>query len=184
MSTAMPDYYQHQQPPPGFQDTRVIRGVGRCVLLLIASFGLWGFAWIYHTTKEVSNKVNNPAPSPTFRTWMYVVPIANYVIWYLSWKDIEEYTKRARSESFPSVLFFLLTILLGIPALFTMPIVQSRMNQAHLAATNGQASKAPMQTIDWAFLIVGLVFWALWIAFIVIIIVAAASGSLDTTTTY
>jgi hypothetical protein len=43
-------------------ETAVLRGVGRCILLLIVSFGLWGFAWIYHTTKEVSSRVNQPAP--------------------------------------------------------------------------------------------------------------------------
>ena len=27
-------------------ETAVLRSVGRCILLLIVSFGLWGFAWI------------------------------------------------------------------------------------------------------------------------------------------
>ena len=62
----MPGYYE-QQPPPVFQDPRVIRSVGRCILLLIVSGGFWGIAWMYHTTKEVSSKVNNPAPGATFR---------------------------------------------------------------------------------------------------------------------
>jgi hypothetical protein len=176
MSTAMPGY-EPQQSQPGFESTAVVRSVGRCILLLIASGGLWGFAWMYHTTKEVSNKVNNPAPSPAFRTVMMIIPIANLVMLYLSWKDIEEYCKRARSESFPMVLFFLLTILLSIPALFTYPIVQSRMNQAHMAATNGQATKAPMQTIDWVFVGIGLAFWALYVLFFIILIIAAGTSS-------
>ncbi|MDA0168148.1 DUF4234 domain-containing protein [Solirubrobacter taibaiensis] len=180
MSTPMPGTYT-SPPPPGFESTAVIRSVGRCVLLLILSCGVWGFAWIYHTTKEVSNKVNNPAPSPAFRTVLYFIPIANLVMWFLAWKDIEEYCKRARSEDFPMVLFYLLTLLLGFPALFTYPIIQSRMNQAHMAATNGQATNAPMKTIDWVFLIIGMLYWlALW-AFIIIVIVAAAGSS---TTTY
>ena len=32
----------------------VIRSVGKCIVLTIASFGLWAFAWIYHTADEVS----------------------------------------------------------------------------------------------------------------------------------
>ena len=179
MSAPLPGTYA---PPPGFESTAVIRSVGRCVLLLILSGGLWGFAWIYHTTKEVSNKVNNPAPSPAFRTVMYVIPIANLVIWFLAWKDVEEYCKRARSEDFPMVLFYLLTLLLGFPALFTYPIIQSRLNQAHLAATNGQATNAPMQTIDWVFLVIGILFWVAMWAFIIIAIIVAADSS--TTTTY
>ncbi|MBE2315585.1 hypothetical protein DVA67_006335 [Solirubrobacter sp. CPCC 204708] len=176
MSAPMPGYYDQQQPPPGFHDTRVIRSVGRCFLLLLVSGGLWAFAWIYHTTREVSNKVNNPAPSPAFRTVMYVVPIANYVMWLLAWKDIEEYCKRARSEDFPMVLFFILTLILGFPGIFTFPIVQSRMNQAHRAATNGQATNAPMQTIDWVFIALGLVFWALLWLFIIVAIIAGSSS--------
>ena len=71
------------------------------------------------------------------------------------------------------LLFFLLTILLSFPAIFTYPIVQSRMNQAHMAATNGQATKAPMQTIDWVFVGLGIAYWAfLWL--IIIVSIAAA----------
>jgi len=184
MTTSMPPSgaYAQQQQPPGFGNTAVIRSVGRCFLLLFFSGGLWAFAWIYHTTKEVGSKVNNPPPSPGLRTVLYVVPIANYVMWFLSWQDIENYCKRARSEDFPMVLFFVLTLILAIPGVFTFPIVQSRMNQAHMAATNGQATKAPMEAIDWVFLIVGLLFFALMILFTIIFIVAAASGSLETTT--
>jgi len=173
----MPSYYEQQAPPPGFQDTAVIRSVWRCLLLNVVSFGFWGFAWIYHTTKEVSSKVNNPAPSPAFRTVMYAIPIANIVVWFLCWKDIEEYCKRARSQDFPMVLFFLLTILLSLPGLVTLPIVQSRMNEAHMAATNGAARPARMQTIDWVFVIVGAAFWIGMILLFVLAVILAASSS-------
>ena len=113
---------------------------------------------MYHTTKEVSSKVNNPAPGATFRAVMYVHPDREPRDLFLSWRDIENYCKRARSEDFPMVLFYLLTILLSFPALFTYPIIQSRMNQAHMAATNGQATEAPMQTIDWVFVVIGIAF--------------------------
>jgi hypothetical protein len=178
MSAPMPGYYEPQPPPPGFHDTAVIRSVGRCVLLNLVSCGLWAFAWMYHTTKEVSSKVNNPPPSPALRTVLYVVPIANLVVWFLAWKDIEEYCRRARSENFPMVLFFLLTVLLSLPGLFTLPIVQSRMNQAHMAATNGAARPAKMQTIDWVLVILGGLFWvALWLVIVLSVIVAAGSNS-------
>src|SRR5829696_6945002 len=91
--------------PPG--DVAVIRGVGRCAALLIFSFGLWAFAWMYHTTKEVSSRVNQPPPSPGLRTFLYVIPIANYVVWFMAWRDIEEYCRRARSQDFPMVLFWI-----------------------------------------------------------------------------
>jgi hypothetical protein len=172
MSTAMPSPTAYSQPTSG--DLRVIRGVGRCLLLLIVSGGLWAFAWMYHTTKEVSSRVNQPPPSPGLRTFLYLIPIANLVMWFMAWKDIEEYTKRAGSENFPSTLWWILTFFLGIVGVYSYPLAQSRMNDAHRAATNGQATDAPMEAIDWVFVGIGLFFWILWI---VIIIAAVGSSS-------
>ena len=42
-------------------------------------------------------------------------------------------------------------------------MVQSRLNDAHRAATNGAATDAPMETIDWVFVGIGLAFLALWL---------------------
>ena len=56
--------------------------------------------------------------------------------------------------------------------------MQSRMNQAHKAATNGQATDAPMQTIDWVCVAIGIAFWALYLLFIIVVIVAAGTSSL------
>ena len=55
------------------------------------------------------------------------------------------------------------------------------MNQAHRAATNGQATDAPMETIDWVFIAIGIGFWALYLLLIIVVIVAAGTSS---TTTY
>src|SRR6476619_4395581 len=99
MSAPMGQSYASPPPAPG--NPAVIRSVGRCFLLLFFSFGLWSFAWMYHTTKEVSSQVKQPPPSPGLRTFLYVIPIANYVMWFSAWSDIEAYCKRARSHDFP-----------------------------------------------------------------------------------
>ncbi len=164
-------------PPPGPGNPAVIRSVGRCILLLIFSFGLWSFAWMYHTAKEVSSRVRQPPPSPGVRAALYVIPIVNYVMWFFSWQEIEDYCKRTRSQDFPLVLFFVLTLLVPFAAVFTMPIVQSRMNDAHRAATNGAATNAPMETIDWVFLILGILFFVLYIIIIIAVIAAAATSN-------
>src|SRR3954452_3702775 len=161
-------------PPTG--DVAVIRSVGRCILLLVFSFGLWGFAWMYHTAKEVSSRVRQPPPSPGVRAALFVIPIVNYVMLFFSWQEIEDYCRRTRSQDFPLVLFFVLTLLIPFAALFTMPIVQSRMNDAHRAATNGAATNAPMETIDWVFLILGILFFLLYILIIIVVIAAAATS--------
>lgn len=171
MTTAMPGDYA--QPPQYQQSTAVIRSVGKCFLLLLVSFGLWGFAWLYHTTKEVSSKVNNPAPNPTTRTLLYIIPIVNLVMIFLAWQDIENYAKAARSESFSTVLWFLLTIFIPFVGLYSYPMIQSRMNQAHMAATNGQATDAPLETLDKILVGIGAAFWALYILIIVVAIAAS-----------
>ncbi|MDA0183148.1 DUF4234 domain-containing protein [Solirubrobacter phytolaccae] len=171
MTTAMPDSYAQQ--PQGSESTAVIRSVGKCILLLIASGGLWSFAWMYHTTKEVSSRVNQPPPSPGLRTVLMIIPIVNYVMLFLAWQDIDKYAQRARSQSFSVVLYFVLTIIIPFVALFTYPSVQSRLNDAHRAATNGQATDAPLDTLDKVLVGIGLFFWALYI----LVIVVAVAGS-------
>ena len=56
-------------------------------------------------------------------------------------------------------------------------MVQSRLNDAHRAATNGTAENAPMQAIDWIMIAVGWAFMLLWIAFIVLIALVASTSS-------
>lgn len=171
MTTAMPGNYAQQ--PQFQQSTAVIRSVGKCILLLIVSFGLWSFAWMYHTTKEVSSKVNQPPPNPTTRTWLYLIPIVNLVLVFLAWQDIENYAKAARSESFSTVLWFILTILIPFVGLYSYPMVQSRMNAAHRAATNGQATDAPLEKIDKILVGIGAAFWILYLLIIIIAIAAS-----------
>jgi Domain of unknown function (DUF4234) len=159
--------------PPTTGETAVIRSVGRCILLLIVSFGLWSFAWIYHTTKEVSPRVRQPPPAAGLRTFLYAIPIVNLVMWFFCWQEIEDYCKRARSQDFPLVAFWILTFIFGIVGLYTYPVVQSRLNDAHRVATNGQATDAPMQAADWIAIVVGWAFLALWILLIVVAIAAS-----------
>ncbi|HEX6026562.1 MAG TPA: DUF4234 domain-containing protein [Solirubrobacter sp.] len=169
------------QPSPGAYgpaavtagETAVIRGVGRCILLLIVSFGLWSFAWMYHTTKEVSSRVRQPPPSAGLRTFLYAIPIANLVVWFLAWQDIEEYCKRTGSRDFPMVVFWILTLIFSIVGLYTYPVVQMRMNDAHRAATQGRATTAPMQAADWIAIAVG---WGFVLIAVAIIVVAAAAS--------
>ena len=162
MSTTQPSPGSFDPAAVSSAETAVLRGVGRCILLLIVSFGLWSFAWIYHTTKEVSAQVRTPPPSAGLRTFLYAIPIANLVIWFMSWRDVENYCKRAGTKDFPMVLFWILTFIFGIVGLYTYPVVQMRLNDAHRAATNGRATTAPMQTADWVAIAVGWAFLILW----------------------
>ena len=161
--------YQQQ----GFGNPAVIRSVGRCFLLLFFSFGLWGFAWIYHTTKEVTPHVRQSPQSPGTRAALYIIPIYNLVLLYQIWEEVNDYCRRARSQEFNVVLMFILSFFVSF---ITWPIVQMRLNDAHRAATNGAATKAPMETIDWVFVAVGVIFFVLYMLFVIIIIAAAATS--------
>jgi hypothetical protein len=117
--------------------------------------------------------VKQPPPSAGLRTFLYAIPIVNLVMWFFAWQDIEEYCKRNRSQDFPMILFWILTFFFGIVGLYTYPVVQSRLNDAHRAATQGRATTAPMQTADWIAIAVGWAFALFWL--LIIVIIAAGS---------
>ena len=58
-----------------------------------------------------------------------------------------------------------------------MPIVQTRLNDAHRAETNGAATNAPMETIDKVFLFVGIGLIALYLLLFIFVIIVAIAGS-------
>ena len=157
MTTAMPGNYEQQ--PLGAEDLGVIRSIGRCILLLIVSSGFWSIAWMYHTTKEVSSRVDPSRPSPGLRAFLSIIPIVQYFTYYWAWRDIDNYCKRVRTEGIPVVVFLVLAIVVSIANLVTFPMTQSKLNDAHRAATNGQATNARMQGIDWAMIALGVAFW-------------------------
>ncbi len=138
----------------------VIRSVGKCILLTLVSFGLWSFAWIYHTAKEVSPAAGEES-SPALRTFGWVIPIVNYFVLWLSWRDVENFLKKNDSRDFPLVVYFILTILIPFVAIFTYISVQGRLNDGWRKATGGQATDAPLEGIDWVFILLGWVFLAL-----------------------
>lgn len=150
----------------------VLRSIPRCVLYLFLSFGLWSLAWVWHHSKEVSPQLRNDDPS-VLRTVLSVVPIANYVVLYWVWDDIDKYARGTGTGQFNTVLWLVLTIVLGFPALIAYPMAQSRMNAAHVAASNGTATKAPLYLADKITIGIGLALWALFLLIIVVVVAAS-----------
>jgi hypothetical protein len=147
----------------------VIRSVGRCILLTLVSFGLWAFAWVYHTADEVSPAAGEKA-SPALRMVGLVIPLVNIFVLFLSWRDIDNFLKRYGAKDFHVVLFLLLTIFIPFAAIFTYIIVQGRLNDGWQTATGGQATDAPMQPVDWIFVLAG------WLV-LAIAVIAAVAGN-------
>ena len=136
------------------------RSVGKCILLLIVSGGLWGLAWVYHTGKEVAQQgLGKSDASPGLRAFGFLIPIVNYFVLYFSWRDIEHFCKEKGTRDFPLVLYFILTIIIPFVAIFTYISVQGKMNDAWDAAAGGQAAEAPMETIDWVTVGIGILLW-------------------------
>jgi hypothetical protein len=150
----------------------VLRSTGRCVLYLFLSFGLWGLAWVWHTSKELSAPMKGEDQS-VLRTVLSVIPIANYVVLYWVWDDIDKAARQTGVGSFNTVLWLVLTIILGFPALIAYPLAQARLNAAQTAASNGTATKAPLYTFDKVTIGIGLALWAL---VLLIIVIAVAAG--------
>lgn len=144
------------QPTTTGERPAVIRSVGKCVGLLLLSFGLWAFAWVYHTADEVSPAAGEKA-SPPLRMIGLLLPLVNIVVLYLSWRDVDTFLKKSGAKDFHVVLFLLLTIFIPFAGIFTYVIVQNRLNDGWAAATGGQATDAPMQPIDWIFVLAGWV---------------------------
>jgi magnesium-transporting ATPase (P-type) len=144
-----------------------IRSVGRCILLTIVSFGLWSFAWIYHTADEVSPAAGQDA-SPPLRTIGWLIPIVNIVVLFLSWRDIDNFLKKHGAKDVPVIVFLLLTIFIPFAAIFTYIIVQNRLNDGWAAASGGQATDAPMTAVDWVFVLAGWVVLGLGLLFVIL----------------
>ncbi len=158
-------------------NTAVLRSLGRCFGLTLISGGLWAFAWIYHQAKEVSPRVGEQA-SAGGRTFGALIPIVNYFVIYWSWRDIDRYAKQSGTQGIPVVLFLILSIFISPLAIVFYFITQSRLNAAHLAATGGTATKAPMYRADW--IAVGLGILGVILGFLLAVLLIANS---DTTTT-
>lgn len=138
----------------------VIRGVGKCFLLLLVSAGMWGFAWIYHTAREVGEDGRGKDDtSPGLRVVGLAIPIVNWFVVYFSWRDIEKYCKQVGARDFPLVLYFILSFIPIVNYVIAV-MVQNKMNDAFQAGYNGQARDAPMYTIDWVTIVLGILVWA------------------------
>jgi hypothetical protein len=164
----------------GTEPLPVIRSIWFCFLMLLGSFGVWSFAWIWHTAMEVSPRVQlNPGESsmsPKLRTGLLWVPIVGYVIVYQSWRDINRFAQDSGRSGFSPGGFLAGYIAIGLfcaPLNMIFPcLVQSPLNDAWRLREPSRATKAPLMTADWITLSIGLGLWV-----IVILAVVLSSGS-------
>ena len=79
------------------------------------------------------------------------------VVLFLSWRDIDEFLRARGARGFHVVLFVLLALFVPFGGLVAYVIVQRRLNDGWMAATDGRAVAAPMMTGDWIAIAAGWV---------------------------
>lgn len=152
---------------------KVVRSVGSCAGWLILSFGLWGFAWIYNTLTEIGDAMRKDT-NATLKTVLFLVPIVNLFVLYFVWKDVDEFVEGTGEQGFSVILYTLLTIFIPFAAIFTYISVQNKLNAAWMRASNGSAQKADLGTLGMVTVVIGVIFWVLYIG---IFILAGALSS-------
>jgi hypothetical protein len=168
----------------GTGSLEVIRSLWFCFLMLFGSLGLWGFAWIWHTAKEVTPRLPVEPGADTMdaglRTGLFWVPILNWVITYWSWRDTKRFADSAGVKSYSPGWFVAGYIgfqVIGVvpilvwASLFSMIfpiIVQNKLNESWRRQEPQRAVKAPLMTADWIPLGIGLAFWSLLVLIIVL----------------
>jgi hypothetical protein len=151
---------------------KVIRSVGSCFGWLLLSFGLWSYAWIYDNLTEIGNARGKDTQA-ALKTVLYLIPIVNIWVLYEVWKEIDEFAKSTGDEGYNVILYVILGFI-PIVNIFILISVQNKINETWGRATNGAAQKADLGTLGLVTVIVGVLFWVLYIG---IFILAGALSS-------
>ncbi|MBJ7520932.1 MAG: hypothetical protein JHC84_14640 [Solirubrobacteraceae bacterium] len=145
---------------------KVIRSIGACFGWLLLSFGLWGFAWIYNTLTEIGRATGKDTQAG-LRTVLYIIPIVNIFVLYMTWKDISEFAEASGEEGFSPILYIILSFI-PIVNIFIFISVQNKLNATWMRASNGSAQKAELETLEKVLIGVGAVIWVFYIGIIVL----------------
>ncbi|MGK2939545.1 MAG: hypothetical protein ACSLFR_17370 [Solirubrobacteraceae bacterium] len=150
---------------------KVIRSIGTCFGWLLLSFGLWSFAWIHNTLTEIGNARGKDTQA-TLMTVLYLVPIVNLYVLYVTWKEVSEFAESSGEDPFSPILYVILYFI-PIVNIFILISVQNKLNATWMRATNGTAQDADLEGLGKVLVMVGAVFWGLWI---LVIVLAVALG--------
>lgn len=146
-------YVKAKQPKPkaqpyydaSTQEFEVHRGEGyvsmtKHVLLLLFSFGIWQYIWIYRTTRYLNCVKGCAYRSPKKKLLLCIfVPFYTIYWTYKSAERIDLLAKQRRTSSDLATLCLILAILMGIiPPI----LMQSKINQLYEEKTSAQPSVA------------------------------------------
>ncbi|MBJ7331767.1 MAG: hypothetical protein JHC95_17870 [Solirubrobacteraceae bacterium] len=140
---------------------KVLRSVGSCFGWLLLSYGLWGFSWIYNTLNDIGEATGKDT-NAVLKTVLYIVPFVNFVVLFLVWKDVDDFLEETGAENFNLVLYFI-GGLIPIVNIFIWISIQNKLNAGWVKRTNGAAEEADLGTLGLVTVVIGALFWVVWL---------------------
>lgn len=124
---------------PAVGELAIKRGFMRCAVAMILSFGIYSFYWFFQYRRRINAELGKNDDAALHTVGM-IVPILNFFLLYLLWKDISDARVRIGLSEIPVVPYV-------VGAIFIAPIfyglVNSNLNEYWDRRTSGQATDAP-----------------------------------------
>lgn len=140
---------------------RVLRPAGWGIVYAVLSLGLWPYAWLHATLSEIGAATGRDLKA-TERTWLFLVPIVQFVVLYRVWEEIDAFVREHGDPGFSPGLYLALTFV-PFGMLFTFPDVQMKLNAAWRARLGDDAERAPLGTFGGITLGLGVALVALMV---------------------
>lgn len=177
---------QGQEPPGGWHQKlspagypadayAVKRGLGRVWGFTLLSFGLYTYFWLYVNRRLLDGEVGHGRDDALLHTLLLLVPIANFLVVYWLWRDLNLLRIRVGLQEFPVVPYVIGAIFLA-PIFYSLVLV--KLNEYWDVRTQGLATDAPVTTAEKAVVAVGAAFLVLWLMLTMLVIVISIGLSI------
>jgi hypothetical protein len=157
-------------PVPAAGELAIKRGVVRCLLCSVASFGVYGFFWFHQYRRRISAEIGR-SEDAGLHTAGLLVPFLNYYLVYLLWRDIGEARTRVGLSDVPAGAYVAASILVA-PVICC--VMATRLNEYWDRRTGGAATEAPFSRTE---ALVTLVPLAVLVGFLALVAALLAGGS-------
>lgn len=138
--------------------------IRRWLALMIFTLGLYKYYWFYKNSKLIGERY------PILRTIGFIIPIINWVMYYILLKDMKKVIKSANIKTFNIAFNFFLYFFVPILGFWSMVNVQENMNQ-YWRKTQCLKERVEFTTLEKAIIItLALIYILLFIIIILSII--------------
>jgi hypothetical protein len=145
----------------------VKHGLGRAWGLSVLSFGLWTVLWLHRTRRLFDGELGRGRDDAVLHTVGLLVPIWNVFVIFWLYRDLDELRRRAGLAGIP-VAAFVVGAVLAQPVIYSLVLL--KVNEFWDVRTQGLAVEAPVTGGERAVVAVGVLWWLLWIAWAVLLV--------------